>query len=400
MIRRFIGFALEFSLPLLAGVFVAVAWANIDLGSYHHLLEWSPLGEGSELNFHFLVNDIFMVFFFGTAAGEIVEACLPGGALNPPRRAVNPLLATLGGVLGPALVYVLVVTISGRHDLLRGWGVPTATDIAVAWLFGRVVFGKRHPAVAFLLLLAIADDAVGLVIIAIFYPDPSHPVSLMPLLMVAGAMILAWAMLRVRIKSFWPYVLGAGGLAWTGLHLSGIHPALALVAVVPFMPHMSHDVGLFEDAEIAATDALNKFQGFFSPIVAVGLFAFGLANAGVAISESGVATLAVLIGLAVGKTFGITLFGFVARMVGFPLPDGMKLKDLPMAAFVAGLGLTVALFVAGVAYPNPEARAAAKLGALMSLFIGPIAILVSRAVGIERIVKRTRASDRPGTPES
>src|SRR5690606_15591442 len=97
----------------------------------------------------------------GVAAKEITEAVLPGGALNPPRKAINPLLGTLGGVAGPILVYFAFVHFMGRSDLAGGWGIPTATDIALAWLVARLAFGPQHPAVSFLLLLAVADDAIG-----------------------------------------------------------------------------------------------------------------------------------------------------------------------------------------------------------------------------------------------
>ena len=196
------------SLPLIAGVLTAVAWANLDPHGYQHLIHWSPLGEGSHLNLHFLANDIFMVLFFGIAAKEITEACLPGGALNPPRRAINPLMATLGGVLGPVGVYLLWTVIVGDASIANGWGVPTATDIALAWLVAKIIFGPKHPAVSFLLLLAVADDGLGLGIIAIFYPDPIHPIAPMYLLLVAVAAGMAFYLKRRGIVSFWAYLFG------------------------------------------------------------------------------------------------------------------------------------------------------------------------------------------------
>lgn len=99
--RRAFNLLLEFSIPLIAGVLAALAWANLAPHSYHQLVHGSPFGEGSHLNLHFAVNDVFMALFFGIAAKEITESALPGGALNPPRKAINPLLGTLGGVLGP-----------------------------------------------------------------------------------------------------------------------------------------------------------------------------------------------------------------------------------------------------------------------------------------------------------
>jgi NhaA family Na+:H+ antiporter len=372
----------DFSIPLLAGVAVALVWANIDLGVYERVWHWSPLGEHSRYSLHFVVNDVFMALFFGIAAAEIVEACLPGGALNPPLKALNPLMGTFGGVVGPACVYLAVVFVAGESDLARGWGIPTATDIAVAWLVARMVFGRGHPAVAFLLLLAIADDAIGLVIIAIFYPDPAHPVQPLYLLVVAGAMAMAFVIRRAQVQSYWAYLLGPGVVSWVGLLYGGLHPALALVAIVPFMPNMGEDAGLFEEEEEEATDTLNRFEHAFKLPVDVGLFFFGLANAGVAVSSAGTVTVAVLGALLLGKTGGITLFSLIARRLGAPLPSGMSVRELVVAGMVAGIGLTVALFVAGVAFVQPELRASAKLGALLSMMIAPIAIAVARMVGV------------------
>ena len=120
----FIHLLQEFSIPLIAGVLVSVVWANIEPHSYHHLIHWSPFGGHSHYNFHFLMNDIFMAFFFGIAAKEITESCLPGGALNPPRKAINPLFGTLGGVFGPVGFYFAWVAITGDQTIANGWGIP------------------------------------------------------------------------------------------------------------------------------------------------------------------------------------------------------------------------------------------------------------------------------------
>ena len=107
----------EFSVPLIAGVILAVIWANVDPVSYAKVWGysgWSPFGPKSHLNLHFLSNDIVMVFFFGIAAKEITEACLPGGALNPPRKAINPLLGTIGGVVGPVGTFFVMMKLLGE----------------------------------------------------------------------------------------------------------------------------------------------------------------------------------------------------------------------------------------------------------------------------------------------
>jgi NhaA family Na+:H+ antiporter len=401
----------EFSIPLIVGAVVAMVAANVAYESYHHVLEWMPFGAlaifGHDLTFHFLVNDVFMVFFFGIAAKEITEACLPGGSLNPPAKAVNPLLATLGGVVGPIGVFfagiwlLFAVGVYGPADdvrmLQRGWGVPTATDIALAWLVARAVFGRGHPAVDFLLLLAVADDAIGLVIIAIFYGDPALPVRPEFLGLVLVGMAAVFAMRRMGVKSWIPYVGVGGPLAWSGLMLAHLHPALALVFIVPFLPGPRRDVGLFtaEDeidrmGEALAGDlhmkhsTLHRFEHHMKMFVDFGLFFFAFANAGVPVAKIGALTWVILGSLVVGKTLGVTAFGLLARRLGFPLPNRMGVRELVMAGFVAALGLTVALFVAGAAFTDRVLLGQAKMGALFSGFVGLVAILIARAVGMGR----------------
>lgn len=371
----------EFSIPLVAGVVAAVAWANIEPHSYHQLVHGSPFGPDSHINLHFVVNDLFMALFFGIASKEITESCLPGGALNPPRKAVNPLLGTLGGVLGPVAVYFAIVALTGDDTIRNGWGIPTATDIALAWLVARLCFGAGHPAVSFLLLLAVADDAIGLGIIAVFYPDPTNPTQPVWLLLVAAGMVVC-ALLRKRdVHSYWPYLLIGGGASWAGLYLAHLHPALALVPIVPFMPSAGHDEGLFAEEDRGADDdTLNRFEHDFKVFVDFGLFGFGLANAGVELSSIGNATWAVLAGLAVGKTVGVFSFSMLAHALGFKLPTGMTWRSLLVAGTVAALGLTVALFVAGVAFTEPSLQGAAKMGALFSAGIAPVAWLMSKAL--------------------
>ncbi|HUH03608.1 MAG TPA: Na+/H+ antiporter NhaA [Kofleriaceae bacterium] len=380
----------EFSIPLIGGVIAALLWANLGPESYAAFLHYSPFGEHSDLTFHFLFNDIFMVFFFGIAAGEITEACLPGGALNPPRRAVNPILATVGGVVGPVAVYLIWAQATGDASIVNGWGVPTATDIALAWLVARMVFGKGHPAVSFLLLLAVADDGIGLGIIAVKYPDPLHPTEPVYLALVAVAMVAAFAMRRFGIKHFAWFVLGPGVLSWLGLLLAHLHPALALVAIVPFMPHAEKDFGLFAEEEEegpGAADTLNRFQAFFRTPVDFGLFGFGIANAGVMVSNVGNATWAVLVALIVGKTLGVFLFGAIGQLLGFPLPAGMGRGHLLVTGMIAGLGLTVALFVAGQAFVDPTLQGAAKMGALLSVLAAPLAFATGRLLRVRRPVR-------------
>jgi NhaA family Na+:H+ antiporter len=409
---HFINLLQEFSIPLLAGVVVALLAANIAPEWYEHAIHWKPFGDvallGHGVTLHYLVNDVFMVLFFGIAAKEITEACLPGGHLNPPAKAVNPLLATLGGVLGPVGVFFLGLTLlfqlgvytAPADDwgaLQRGWAVPTATDIALAWLVARAVFGKGHPAINFLLLLAVADDAIGLVIIAVFYGDPVHPARPEFLGLVVAGMAVAYALRRFRVNHWLPYIAIAGPLSWLGLNQAHLHPALALVPIVPFLPAPHRDIGLFLDTdeveqmgEELARDlhiehsALYKFEHQLKALIDFGLFFFAFTNAGVALADIGWLTWLILSALVLGKTLGVTLLGWLAIQLGFPLPDRMGFRELAMAGFVAALGLTVALFVAGAAFTNAKLLGEAKMGALFSGFVGMLAIALGRALGMAK----------------
>ncbi|HBG08137.1 MAG: sodium:proton antiporter [Geobacteraceae bacterium GWC2_58_44] len=355
----------EFSVPLVAGVFIALGWANLDPEHYHALLH-DPIFAGISL--HFVTNDLFMALFFGMAAVEITQSCLPGGDLHPLKRAVNPLLATAGGVLGPVAVYLLLNACFGTPALTRGWGIPTATDIALAWLAARFIFGKGHPAISFLLLLAIADDALGLAIIAIFYGDPNNPAQPLWLLLVAAAMALSYHFRARRVMSYWPYLVAGGGLSWLGLFQGHLHPALALVFVIPFLPHPPTEREHLFEVDPKDLSPLSRFEHDWKLFVDLGLFMFGLVNGGVEFGNIGVATWLVLASLIAGKTIGITLFGALGVRLGFPLPAGMGMRELLTAGLIAGIGFTVALFVAGEAFTDPVISGAAKMGAMLSIF--------------------------------
>lgn len=381
----------EFSVPLISGVILALIWANIDPDSYHKIIEQEII---FGVNLHFIINDIFMVFFFAMAAVEIVQSLVPGGDLYPLKKAVNPLMATLGGILGPVAVYLGLNSLIGSPELTQGWGIPTATDIALAWLVARFVFGKSHPAVKFLLLLAIVDDGIGLAIIAIFYPDPNYPVEPLWLLLVLAAMGLAYLMQkllqRIGLRHYWPYLLVPGVLSWVGLHNAHLHPALSLVFIVPFLPYPRHEfLSLFETTtEEQSYSALAHFEHEWKALVDVGLFFFGLTNAGVQLSGIDTATWLVFAGLLAGKTIGIFLLGNLAILMGFSLPSGMGQKELFTAGLIAALGLTVALFVAGTAFVDPHISGAAKMGALLSGFIAILAIITGRLLGIKKVKER------------
>jgi Na+:H+ antiporter, NhaA family len=436
-----------YAIPLLMGIFFALIWANVDFESFDHwlgghhssgggvtevgnassparrsllaasgnshnptLFGWNAFGH--DVTIQFIVNDILMCFFFGLAVKEITEAVSHGGSMYPPQeKAINPLLGTFGGVFGPVSVYFLFIFIldgagalpegATFADVAVGWGIPTATDISLAWVTSLLCFGPGHPAVLYLLLLAVVDDGIGLIIIAVFYTEGTP--NLVYLLLVLAAMALSYAFRRLKVYSWQIYVFLAGPLAWAGLINASLHPALALVFVVPFMPlHGEKKEGASEgsaghDGE-HSNGPLHQFEDSVKPFVDVFvLFLFGLVNAGVQVNYIGTMSISILLSLVVGKTLGIGLMSMVGEKIGYPAPEGIGSREAFMVGFIASLGLTVALFVSGVAFPaSPRLQGEAKMGALLSIVVALIAILISRGIckfKVPESVARTRESD-------
>ena len=170
-------------------------------------------------------------------------------------------------------------------------------------MIARIIFPTGHPAVPFLLLLAIADDALGLIILAVFYPSGALSFTALGVLMTAAVLSALW-LRRRQIRSFWPYVLGPGALSWAALYWGGFHPALALVPIVPFMPHGGRDQGLFAPGEHRLPDTLNRFEHWWATPVQFVLLLFGFANAGVPFAQIGPGTYYVVAALLLGKPVG------------------------------------------------------------------------------------------------
>ncbi|KAH8061316.1 Na+/H+ antiporter 1 [Aureococcus anophagefferens] len=464
-LTTFFEFAQKYALPLVAGIILALVLANARAGGYRRWAGASHGGDdddgddglvddhgddhgsshgghptvfglrvhGHDVTLHFLVNDVLMALFFGLAVKEIAEAFQPGGSLYPPgRKAVNPLCGTLGGVLGPIAAYFAVLYAGTASGLLtgydyaqyaRGWGIPTATDMSVAWVAAICVFGAGHVAIKYLLLCAVIDDGLGLVIIAVAYPDPDAPVQPAWLGLVLLAMALAYGPGGARWEA---YVALAGPPAWIGLLWASVHPSLALVFVVPFMPlSVGHEEerdeldavlsesprGALSDANLKAHDSameagaepeahvpvhrspLHDFEESVKGFVDFGvLFAFGVVNAGVRVDAVGGFTVVICLSLLLGKALGMTLGSNLATVLGFPRPDGMSHRHLVVAGVISSVGLTVSLFIAGEAFTaKPTLEAQAKMGALLSVF--PPLVLCGAAVADPRMRDRLLGPD-------
>jgi NhaA family Na+:H+ antiporter len=392
---------------LIAGSLVALVWAHVDFFQGEHTLEHFTHYELSRLfveevdhteahhsdphgiTVHLAIG-MLMAFFFGIAGKEVKESTLPGGDLNPISKALVPLCSTGGGVLGPIGVFLLLALVTGKLALYaRGWAIPTATDIAFSYYFGNMIFGKGSAPVNFLLLIAIADDAIGLAIIALGYTDWAQIHLLWMLLPIASVfltILTSRLMQGHRHHSHWfyfPFML----LSLYGFYKTGVEPALAFVPVIWFMPHAKTDLGLFAHGESERHDTLNQFEHCWKPCVEVILFLFALVNVGVPLAGIGWGTLFVAAGLIIGKTIGVVVFTRLGQAIfRLELPEGMDYRHVTCIGIIAGIGFTVALFVSVKAFGSPEYAMQlpeAKLGALFSFAAAPIAILYARLVGIK-----------------
>ena len=240
-VSNLVRFMKKYALPLLIGIAAALIIKNVDADWYQNLEAGHRLsndaavnvtgghrhaGEppllfdltiaGHPVNLHFVTNDILMCFHFAIATEEITESFLPGGILYPPTKAaVNPLGATIGGVFGPIIfffVFAYIFDSAGAfdssqytvEDVLKGWAIPTATDVPLAWCAALLTFGQGHPAINYLLLLAVVDDALGMLIIAFFYPDPDNLLRPEWLLLVILAMLIGYIMRKLNFMDWRP----------------------------------------------------------------------------------------------------------------------------------------------------------------------------------------------------
>lgn len=373
MVRQKLRVFIDNSGLLVTGAGLALVWANVSPTSYEHVAH----------ALHFGVNDIGMALFFALAAKEVVEAVGPGGPLHSPRRAAVPLIAAVGGMAGPAILYIVLVFAFHTPELLRGWAIPCATDIAFSYLVARIVFGPKHPAIPFLLLLAIADDALGLLILAVFYPTGMLRPGEFAIILALAIAVGAW-LRRRGTQSFWPYIAGAGIISWVAFYRGGLHPALALVPIMPFLPHTPPDTGLFVE-EHPPHDTLTRFEHWWRVPVQGILFFFGLVNAGVELGGVGTGTWIVLVAILLGKPIGIVSATALSVTAGLHRPPGVSWRDLLIVGIMAGIGFTVALFFATAAFPPGPLLEQTKMGALLSISAGAIAIGIGRLLPVRRL---------------
>jgi NhaA family Na+:H+ antiporter len=372
-VPRLSRFAIEHLLLLPLGALIALVWVNSRPESYFQF----------SYAIAFAVNDIAMVFFFALITKEVVEATAPAGVLHPWRRALLPIVASIGATIGPALIFIRVVDALDEPMLMEGWPVTFAVDLAGVYFVARLIF-RRHPIIPVLLLLGIASDALGLLVLALISPT-------IDVRLVGGGVIMAVALLaaaglrRYRVKSFWPYLIGAGGLSWYAFFYSGLHPALALVPIMPFLPHAARDPGFFVDASPDAKDTLSRFEVWWKYPAQLALFFFGLVNAGVPFQSLEAGTWGLPIAVIVGKPLGTLVGVAAARLIGFHLPSRVTWRDLTVGGLIVAVGFSVGLFFTSALLPPGQLRSEMQMGVLLSLAAAPLAVVVAKIIRVGKL---------------
>ena len=402
-LERFLHIEAVSGIVLLGAAVVALVWANSPWAVHYEALWHTPLSIGVgnwefSKSLHFWINDVLMAVFFLVVGMEIRRE-IHEGALSDLRSAALPLAAALGGVAVPALVYLAFNPRGAAH---AGWAVPTATDIAFA-LGVLALLGRSIPSSVrvFLLALAIIDDIVAVLIIALVY---SQGLDVEGLLVAGGGIAIVLGLQAIGVGSAFAYVLPSI-IVWIGMLQLGVHPTLAgvlLGLMTPVRPAPAREtplhvvervVGDLGGRERRASSELaqparqlrwaqrellppvTRVQLALHPWVAYGVMPlFALANAGVSLGgidvthpgASGV-LLGVLFGLVLGKPVGILAASWLAVKAGWcRLPEGVSWREVTLIGLLAGIGFTMSIFIAMLAFSDPVLLAAAKLGVLLA----------------------------------
>jgi NhaA family Na+:H+ antiporter len=364
----------HFLLLPLGGV-IALIWANTRPESYFTMTH----------GLAFVVNEIGMALFFALITQEIVEELIPGGALHTWKRWTLPAVAAAGGTLGAAAVYLTYVGVAYEPVLSPGWAAGGAIDVAFAYFLVKAIF-RTHAAISFLLLTAIIADAIGMFAIA----GRQAFVDVRPggaALMVA-AIALAFAFRLMTTRTFWPYLLVCGPLPWWALYLDGFHPALALVPIVPFLPHVPRSLGGFADTADRRHDSVRHFEHLAQYPVQAVLFLFALVNAGVLLSSYGTGTWALLAAAFIGKPLGMLAATFLAVALGLHLPLRLHWRDLVVVALATSGGFAFGLFFATAIFPVGPILAELKIGAVATGIGVPLTFAAARLLHVGRFGRR------------
>jgi Na+:H+ antiporter, NhaA family len=374
-------FKLESSSGLLL-LFAAVIALFISNGNYSDdyfqiLQKYITIGTekfGLKLTIIHWINDVLMAVFFFVVSLEIKREFLQGELSNP-KQAMLPIIGAFGGMLVPALFYIFINF--GDSVTLRGWAIPSATDIAFS-LGVLSLLGKRVPLSlkVFLTALAIIDDLGAIVIIAFFY---SGNIESKYLLLMLAAIIVLITLNKFKIKNFLPYLI-VGVFLWDFTHQSGIHATISGVLLALTIPH---------DVKDQKKSLLLKLEHALSPYVAFGIMpVFAFANAGVSLQGLTLSSLltpvplGIVSGLFLGKQIGVFVFSYFSVKLKFAdKPNNSSWGAFYAVSILTGIGFTMSLFVGNLAFANnlqymDGVKVGILIGSLLSALFGYFLLLI------------------------
>ena len=366
-------------LMLLIAAVIALIISNSDLNeTYFNILNTHLLigtqNFGLDLSILHWINDVLMAVFFFVVTLEIKREFIQG-ELSKPKRALLPIIGAVGGMAVPALIYVIINFDTGYT--LRGWAIPSATDIAFS-IGVLSLLGSRIPISlkVFLVALAIIDDLGAIIIIAFFYSTELQYTYLLLMLAAFLALIL---LNKLNVKKFVPYFL-VGLFLWYFTHESGIHSTISGVLLATTIPHRKHE----KDYSL-----LLKLEHILSPYVAFGIMPlFAFANAGVVLNDISINTilspvpLGIVCGLFFGKQIGVFLFSFLAvKLKLAEMPTNSNWIKFYGVGILTGIGFTMSLFVGNLAffdYSNnlDGVKIGVLIGSSLSAIVGYLLLLI------------------------
>ncbi|WP_419843308.1 Na+/H+ antiporter NhaA [Actinobacillus pleuropneumoniae] len=372
-IQKFLKLEAASGILLLVSALLAMIFANTDLNQlYFSFLQTEVAIKFGTFSIDkpllMWVNDGFMAVFF-ILVGMEVKRELFEGSLSSYQKAIFPAVAALGGMIIPALVYWFINQNSPEYQ--QGWAIPMATDIAFALGIVALLSKQVPPALkVFLLALAIIDDLGAIIVIALFF---SHEMSMQALTIASIAIVILVAMNRYKVTGLINYAI-IGTILWASVLKSGVHATLAGVIIGFCIPLRGKN----------GEAPLHHLEHALAPwcsFAILPLFAFS--NAGVSLEGMSLDKLAsplplgVALGLIIGKPVGVFLFSYVAVLLGIAkVPEGINLKQIFAIAVLCGIGFTMSMFIAGLAFGEEEASenmlALARLGILMGTFVSAI----------------------------
>ncbi|MBN9151699.1 MAG: Na+/H+ antiporter NhaA [Micrococcales bacterium] len=358
---------------LVAAALIALVWANSPWRTGYFDLSKIVVGPPAlhlDLSLASWATDGLLAIFFFVVGVELKHEFVAGSLRNMKEAAV-PIFAAIGGMVLPAALYIGIVLVAGDPGALRGWAIPTATDIAFA-LAILAIFGRGLPTAlrTFLLALAVVDDLLAIVIIAVFY---TAGINILAFVLALAAIALFALAVRMRTPRWW-ILLPLAVVAWALMHDSGVHATIAGVLLGVVVP-----AKLLHDEPRPRTHHYEHAVRLWSAAVALPIFAFFAA--GVSIVDAGGAgalfaqpvVTAIVVGLVVGKLVGVlATTALVTRFSALRLPESLNLRDLVPVGLLTGIGFTVSLLIAELSFPGAVQSDGAKIAILTATLIATV----------------------------